>query len=483
MRVEDKGGLRRSEKYLDAETSKDDREFPGNPADYDLNEIKTDRLKAKLLWVPSQNSKLLFSHSINHERGDTGRIYYSAVDPSQHQRIFFRDIDTDSETTSLRFDYQFNDSISLDLLAAYMDYQWGFDSYEATPAAQQYLDIDEESLTLDAKINFGQNNEVLNGFLGLAYFEREQDITSTGAFAYGGDDESDSKSLYGEVSYTFAEDWELILGARLERESQLRNFSYAPITAQLDQSKTIFLPKIVLQYAISDATTLGISARRGYNAAGGALNFAAQEYYFFDEETVNTYEASVRSSFADGDINFSANLFYNDYDGYQALSSTRFIVNMDKVTTYGAELELIARPAGNIELSAGLGYLHTKINDAGAGYSAADGNELNSAPEFTANLGLKYRLNSAFTVGISANYIDRYYGDFTNTKARVAGGYTLTRLNASYESDNWLVSAFVNNLLDEDEFVTREPASGSYPTGYVSVVDPRNIGVSVTYSF
>jgi len=481
--IADRLAIRVSAQRLDAQTITDDKEFPGNPADYDLNEIRTDRLRAKLLWTPSEKSELLLTHAINNEQGDTGRIYYSAVNPSQHNRIYFRDIDTKVDTTSLKFGYQINEGMSLDLLLAYMDYQWGFDSYEPTAAAQQYLTIDEQNITLDAKVNFGQQHRWFNGFVGLAYFEREQDIISTGAFAYGGDDESDSKSLYGELNLVLTDAWEMTLGGRLERESQLRNFSYGPIAAQLDQSKTIFLPKIAVQYAIADDISVAVSARRGYNAAGGALNFTAQEYYFYDEEKVNTYEVSIRSALADGRINLSANLFYNDYDGYQALSSTRFIVNMDKVTSYGAELEVVARPLTNIELHAGVGLLHTEIKDAGAGYKAADGNELNSAPELTANLSVKYRFNDQFSAAVSARYIDSYYGDFTNTRERVAGDYTLTRLNATYESEHWRVTTFVNNLFDADDFITKEPSWSRYPGGFVAVVEPRHVGASITYRF
>jgi len=198
---------------------------------------------------------------------------------------------------------------------------------------------------------------------------------------------------------------------------------------------------------------------------------------------VSTYEFGVRSSHYGDDVNLSANLFFNDYDGYQALSSTRFIINMEKVETYGLEIEAVARPAQNLELSAGLGLLQTDIKDAGVQYAVANGNELNSAPKVTANIGAKYWFSNGFNVGASMNFVDEFYGDFLNTPERVAGGYTLTRLTANYVNANWQVSAFVNNAFDEDEYLNREPASARDPIGYVSIVDPRNAGVSVTYSF
>lgn len=165
----------------------------------------------------------------------------------------------------------------------------------------------------------------------------------------------------------------------------------------------ISLLALAVTYAWTPSTTLAVSARQGYNAGDGALNFTAQEYYYYDDEKVNTYELSSRTQFENGRGYFNANIFYNDYDGYQALSSTR--------------------------------------------------------------------------------YISEYYGDFTNTEERIAGDYTLVRLNASYIMDNWLLIAYVDNLFDETAFVLKEPASTAYPFGYAAIEDPRNVGFSVTYQF
>ena len=481
--IEDKLAFRISAQRVDADTFSADKGFDSNPAPYDLNGIETQRLRGKLLWVVNEDTDLLLTHSSNNEQGAGGRTFYDAKDPWQFERLYHRDIETDSDVTSLKLDTQINDGMSLDVLLAHMDYQWGFDTYEPVPADQQQLMFDEKSLTLDAKLNFGLDNDTMNGFVGLAWFERTQDIKSEGAYPYYGDDKSDSAAIYGEVNYALNERFNLIAGGRLEREAQKRDFVYDPIDATLDNSKTIFLPKLALQYAADDLTTLSFSVRQGYNAGGGALNFSAQEYYYYDEETVDSYEISLRRSSADGQLDLVANVFYNDYDGYQAQNSMRSIVNMDRAITYGAELEAVLRPRNDIQLKAGLGLLRTEIKDGGANYASANGNELNSAPDVTASLGLDYWVNDDLNLGVSVKYVSEYFGDLENTDTRVAGDYTVTRLNANYETGNWLLAAFINNAFDEKAFTTVDPASRIYPDGYVAVVEPRNVGVSVTYSF
>jgi len=485
--VNEELAFRASFQRLDGDTVDNPIIFENNPSEHDLNAITTNRLKTKLLWKPKaiEDFAAMLTYSTNDEKGNSGRKYYAGDDPYAFEPINPTYMDTESETISIKLDYVINDSISIDFLAAIMDFEWAMSVYAETEATEQFVKMDENNTTVDMKINIGNNNPVVNGFIGLAYFEREQDFYSEGQFPYNGDDASESEAIYGEVSYKFADNWTVIVGGRIERETQKRDFSMPSsniYNAKLDNSKTISLPKLVLQYQISDETTLSASARRGYNAAGGALNWATQTYYYYDKETVDTYEFTMRSSLTK-DVNFTANAFFNNFDGYQALSSTRAIVNMDHAQTYGAELDLSAMITDDFQIHAGLGLLKTEIKNAGENYADATGNELNSAPEITAKLGGKYWLTDELNVGVSVNYVDEYFGDFANSKERIAGGYTLTRLNINYTTDNWLISAFINNALDKQELVSNEPIGRSYPKGYSAVVDPRNIGASVTYSF
>ncbi|WP_444894615.1 TonB-dependent receptor [Microbulbifer sp. TRSA001] len=486
--VEDTLAFRLTAQQLTGDTISNAQEYEGNPADFDLNTLETQRLKGKLLWTPTEKLKTLFTVSTNSEDGNTGRMYYTLTGVDDYETYFYRDMDTESITTSAKVDYQISDDISIEVLAAYMDYQWGFDSYEEDASSQQYVRMDEQNTTIDAKLNFGLTSDTLHGFIGFAHFEREQEFDSSGSTIYFGDDESSSTAIYGEVTYALTDRLNLISGLRVENEEQSRDFNFnnGYLIAGLDPDetdKTTTLPKLALQYDLTEDTIVSASARKGYNAGGGALNFAAEDYYYYDEETVNTYELAVRSSLANGTINLSGNLFFNDYSGYQALSSSRVIVNMDEVETYGMELEAVAMLTPSWELRAGLGLLETEITDAGADYSDADGNELNSAPNITANLGTKFWVTDALNVGISANYVGEYYGDFTNTEERVAGDYVLTRLNANYEGQDWSISAYINNVFDEEGYLTLEPVGDRYPDGYVAIVEPRNVGVSATYRF
>ncbi len=181
-----------------------------------------------------------------------------------------------------------------------MNYNWVMDTYDKDPATEQVVSMEESNTTAETKLHFGLNSELYSGFIGLYYFKRDQDFNSIGGSVYRGDDNSDSKAVFGEFTYNFTDDFRITAGGRVERESQLRNFwmkqPQTPIEDTLDNSKTIKLPKLVLQYDINAETIVSLSGRRGYNAAGAAIGFPENEFYFYDEEYVNAYELGLRTS-------------------------------------------------------------------------------------------------------------------------------------------------------------------------------------------
>lgn len=187
--------------------------------------------------------------------------------------------------------------------------------------------------------------------------------------------------------------------------------------------------------------------------------------------------------FLGGNVNLSANLFYNDFDGYQASNQARKITNVDKAVTYGIETELSAMLTANWQVIAGVGLLDSEIKKVDSSYGDIVGNQLNSAPHVTANLGVKYWLNDAFSVGVSGNYVGEYFADIDNTESRIAGDYVVARLSVDYQKDNWRISGFINNMFDEQAMTVNEPPSANYVNGYAAIIDPRNLGVSVMYSF
>ena len=472
---------------LDGDTYNKGTEHPTHQADFDLNELKTQKLRGKLLWKPGarEDMSLLLSHSRAQEQGDAGREYFGGDDPWDFIPVTQRYMDTQADTTSLKFDYQLNAQLSFELLAATTDYQWGFDSYEVDPAEQSRVRLQQDDNSIDAKVRFELLHSRVKGFVGVAYSDRQQDFENRGgSYEYDGDDQSSSSAFYSEVEAGLSTNLSLTLGLRGAKEEQQRTFNAQQQSAKLDRDKTLYLPKLVLKYQLNEDTTLAASSRKGYNQGGGALDSRSNEYYYFDEESVYAHELSIRSNWLDNTLSLNANLFYNRYHGYQASNSQRRIINVDNAHTYGLEMEANALVGSDLELRSGLGLLETKILDGGSDYSEADDNRLDSAPGFTANIGSRYWLSHAVSLDLSARYVSEYFGDIQNTEERQAGDYWLANLQLAYEQGDWLLHAFVNNLTDEHARTLNDPGSARRGTEpYASIVDPRTIGASVTYTF
>jgi len=470
----------------EGDTYNEGRRYDSHAPDHDMTELESQRIRSKLLWQPAKVEGLsaILSYVTAEEKGDVGREYFTVDDPWDFIPVTQRYMDTKSDTASLKVDYALNETVSFDVLVDYTDFEWGFDGYEENEASETQVSMDETDTNIDAKVNIHQPGSALTAFVGLAYSDRSQDFESLGGYPYFGDDSSKSTALYGEARYDITSQMSITAGARIQKEEQTRNFTYlANPEAELHTDKTVKLPKLALQYAVSADTTLFVSGRRGYNGAGGAFNSTENSYYYFDEEFVTTYEAGARSTLMDGDLNLSINLFHNTYTGFQAVNASRAIENIDEAFTRGTEVEARLFVNSSLQLRGGLGLLETGITDSADEYPEADGNRLNSAPGVTANAGASYWITPDWNVDLSANYVAEYYGDFLNTRTSKAGDYLLTNLSTSYEQGSWLLSAFINNLADEEALLYQSPANARQPDGLAQIADPRTIGASVIYSF
>lgn len=479
--IKDKLAFRVTGQFMDGKTNS----ARNDDITYSLSDVESKNGRLKLLWLPSDNTDILFSYGKNKNEGDIGRHYYHLDEPYDYQRVIERDTTTDTESGSIKVGHQISESTSVDVILSYLDHTYRFVD---TPSVGnlQYADLNEKRRNIDVKFNFGQKSDPINGFVGIDYLNRTQNVNSEGAYIYFGDDDRDAKAIYGELNYGLGYGFTIFTGLRYQHEKQDRVFSYPAFSAndiQLKIDNKILLPKLGVQYDLNPQTRLALSYRKGYNSPGGALNVTQSIYYTFDEETVDTYEFSTYSDLFNRKLNVRTNLFYNNYTDYQGMTSTRVISNMDKAVTYGLEVETTAYPTDDLTVNLNVGLLRSEIKDGGTNFSSLEGNELNDAPRFTANLRTQYQLTESLNVGGNIHYVGDYYNDVNNSDTRKAGNYTLVNLTANYKHGPWLFSAFVNNLTDKEALRAREPVGRSYPFGFADVVQPRTVGLAATYNF
>ncbi|MCD4502108.1 TonB-dependent receptor [Chromobacterium vaccinii] len=456
-------------------------DYPG-AMPWDASEVRNSSFRGKLLWKPSAlpgfTAKLTVAHRKN--KGE----YLNYVDGNyfdyQYHRLSTeaRYQDSFNNTVSADLRYQINDAWSASLLLGHADNISAFKDSD-TPAFSMRLD--EKGNTAEARLAYAPQDGWLSGLVGVYYYDRDQDMNASPRVA--AKDRLKTEAFYGEATLALNDKWSLNLGGRAEREMQRRNTTLGPgqsyeAQASYDLGETLFLPKAGLSYKYSPSTTLGLSARKGYNAGGSGLD-NDNKYYTFNKEQVTTYELSSRSTFLEERVSFNANAFFNQYTGYQAILGSRF-TNIPEGQSYGLELESKARVTPKLTLNAGIGLLNTKVTGTDAANPGIQGNQFNYAPHLTVNLGFKQRLPRNFYIGGSLNRVGSYYSDITNDPTRTAGDYTVANLNTGYEDARWGVRAYVNNLTNQGVLYAQIPARGNN-LGVIGA--PRTVGVTVDYRF
>ncbi len=454
----------------------------GDEYPWDPSEVESHNVRGKLLFKPMGNDKLTAKMTIasRNEEGQytnlvsqKGKYEYTDSNGTRRQ-------ETKSWNVNVDVAYLINDELSLDVLMARRDYTTKFQAY---PRVDWWGNVDETNYTAEAKLSYNSLDEKYNVIGGISSFHKDQD-TETDSMKRK--DKVQTNAIYFDSKVKFTNRWGLLLGARYERDTLKRDFDHAkfPLDFKEDESNGILLPKIGLTYQVSSDSTLGLTARKGYNAGGLGYNEYKKEVFVFEQEEVWTYELSSRSTFMENKLALTANIFYNDYENYHTVvygdSGNRFdnyIANIPKGKTYGTEVETNYWFDNGLEVYAFVGLLRTQISEGPSGTKEnLEGNEFSYAPDLSAGLGFNQQLDSGLFFGARMNHVSDYYTDLANTKRTAAGNYTILNLNAGYAIDDLTIRGYIKNATNVD-YVVRQK------NDLVEMGGPRTFGIIADYQF
>ncbi len=452
-------------------------QYPWDPSEFESHNVRgkilfkpfgTDKLTAKLT-VASRNEEGQYTNLVSEE----GTFEYTDSNGTRRQ-------ETKSWNVNLDVNYLVNEELQADVLLARRNYTTKFVAY---PRSSWWGDIDEETFTAEAKLSYNSLDEKYNAVVGLSSYFKDQDTQTDSLKRI---DEVQTNALYFDSKIKLTPQLALLLGARFERDDLDRDFDHEryPIDFKADEDNSIFLPKIGLTYDIAGNSTLGLTARKGYNAGGIGYNEYKQELSVFNQEEVWTYELSSRSTFLNEKLGLTANIFYNDYDNYHTVvygdSGNRYdnyVANIPKGKTYGTEVETTYWFDSGLDVFAFVGLLKTEVTQGPSGTTKElKGKEFTYAPDISFGLGFTQNFDSGMFFGARVNYVSDYYTDFANTDSTSAGDYAVVNLNAGYAADNFSIRAYIKNATDED-YVLR------HKNDLVEIGAPQTFGVIADYQF
>lgn len=259
-------------------------------------------------------------------------------------------------------------------------------------------------------------------------------LTSYAGFGQGTYKIGDATNITAGLRYTTDKRTSLI-------SSGFKNAFFTAPPTITDGSKRF--SKITWRLALDrrfSADVLGyVSYNRGFKS--GAFDPSAQPSRVFKPETLDAYEAGVKTEFLDHRVRFNTAAFYYDYKNVQVTqfsNHTSLVYNGKGATSYGVDTDLLARVTDQLTLNAGASWIHGRyktflnafrtVRNPGCigalcgGNTVtltgdATGNKLQNTPAFTLNVGPAYRIPVSFgelTFAGNFYYNSGYYSEPEN---------------------------------------------------------------------
>ncbi len=289
-------------------------------------------------------------------------------------------------------------------------------------------------------------------------------------------------SVFGQFEYDFSDMFTVIAGLRWSQDDKDLKFIQTSFNMEdqgipsgsilfdlADEAVGAFADVPVIDYGdytarlqlnmhTGEDTLWFVSWNRGIK--GGNWTAAASvtiDELRHNEETLNSYEVGVKTSFADGDARLNATAFYYDYDDYQAFSLTGLtpqVTNSD-ASASGGEIELFWTPGEGWDVVLGAAFLDSEVDFVPAVFpmSGTTDAEFPQAPSTSLNGLVRKRwdaLDGELAVQLDGNWNDDQFMEGTNSLVSVQDSYGVLNARLTYSRDRWSLAGWVNNVGDEE---------------------------------
>ncbi len=545
----------------------------------EYNDKDTFGLRGSLRWTPTSNVELSFAADYTHENPNltvgqpvnglfavdiapldptlaivptftpTGEEY-DFVTATSLSRAGFPGSETELQNSneldhwgvSATASWDLNDRWTLRSITAYRDLEYtDFIDIDATPLelGDVLVDVEQDQASQEFQVLY--NGDRLRGVGGVFWLNENIDsfqqayaddfllaagaplpftrdiedslsLHSWAAFANLVFDVNDRLSLTGGLRYTY----------ELKRYSRGTTTTFDPVGVGFDVSEdwSDVSPLFSIDYQFTDEIFGYARFSRGFKSGGfnGRANNPNEEQPY-DPEIVNSFEIGARTTWGGGRVILNGNVFYNDYQDFQARVSDTIdlpgpggalvptavftVLNAGQLDIYGAEVEFLAEVYDNFTVDAQLGLLNAEygefLDQRYPGGDRADFEEPAFAPEITARLGGAYTWTfdniGELTLGASASYRDAHalavdqseqallpFGTVDRIDEAFQEAYTLydARLVLADFAGNWSAGIYGRNLSDEVYATDFQEFSsvGGIRTAYFGA--PRTVTFQIT---
>lgn len=320
-------------------------------------------------------------------------------------------------------------------------------------------------------------------------------------------------AAFGEVQYELVPSVALTVGGRYSQEKKsvdegsTAGIDTRPFTPtgspllrafQKDSSTDHnFSPRVVIEYQPNDNVMAYAMYAKGFKSGGYSVGSVQPPFF---PEKLTDYEIGVKTEWLNRRLRANAAAFFYDYKDLQVQKVTgtsALFLNAAAATVKGFELEVVALPTRELELTFNGSWLDTKFDELATadparpelGVLDLTGNKLTQAPDYKFTVGAAYTIPmAAGTLRLSADatWVDRVYFSIFNRDIVSAPAHGTYNAFARYENDarGWSLSAFIKNIADKDVISSAFVSSNFH--GYPlqgTLEPPRTFGIEFGYHF
>ncbi len=455
----------------------------------------------------------------------------------------------DHDLAALNADWSFGGGYTLSAIASTQDQLVrGLRDFELAPEDryQFYYVNDQSQDSYELRLTSPAEQRFI-WMLGVARLENTFDVVGgfiTGALFGAGSggptaaalnpirSASDTDSVFASIGYSITDALDISVEARRQKDTQV---SGVGSTMEFSVDTTATLPRVLLKYELNSETNLYANYAEGNQPTQGYATFfqltpAEQEIALANgvtplapEAEVTNYELGIKHRAADGSWYLNASIYYLEWVGRQGLRTIQVDLNGDGIiqpgsapagetfnvvpfaagdsNTKGIELDGAYRIGERWTLGGSAAYADTEITKAlnevvplrFFGRTDSAGFKFPLVPEFNGALYGQYDAplpnDRSWFARADLTYIDKRYDNIINV-AYVPEQFR-TNLRAGLRAGDWQVTAFIDNLFDDDTLEASRYNSDSATDPFffqlasseAVLANKRQFGVTASYRF
>lgn len=343
---------------------------------------------------------------------------------------------------------------------------------------------------------------------------------------------SETDSVFASIGFNFTNAFNVSVEARRQKDTQVSGVG-SPTEFSVETTAT--LPRVLAKYVLNDETNVFVNYAKGNQPTQGYATFfqltPAQQTIALangitpvaPEAEVENYELGIKHRAADGGWYVNASIYYLEWVGRQGLRTIQVDLNGDGIiqpgsapagetfnvvpfaagdsNTKGIEVDGAYKIGDRWTVGGSAAYADTTITKAlneavplrFYGRTDSAGFKFPLVPELSAAAFGQYEApltgDRSWFVRNDVTYIGKRYDSILNVA--YVPGQLRDNLRAGLRSDSWEVTAFIENLFDDDTLEASRYQSDSATDPFffqlasseAVLPNKRHFGVTATFRF